>query len=36
LGKDAEAFGKGYWAFIRMINPTQAEKFTEKYKWLAH
>ncbi len=34
LGKDATQYGKGYWAFIQMVNPTQAKKFSEKYPWL--
>lgn len=34
IGKDATQYAKGYLAFIKMVNQTQAEKFTEKYKWL--
>jgi retron-type reverse transcriptase len=34
LGKDATAYGKGYLAFVQMINPAQAEKFKAKYAWL--
>ena len=34
LGKDATAYGRGYLAFVHMINPAQAEKFKEKYGWL--
>lgn len=34
LGKDATAYGRGYLAFVQMINPTQAAKFIEKYGWL--
>lgn len=34
LGKDATAYGRGYLAFVHMINPGQAAKFAEKYGWL--
>jgi len=34
LGKDATLYAKGYLAFMKMVNPAQAEKFTEAYTWL--
>ncbi|QHT69447.1 RNA-directed DNA polymerase [Rhodocytophaga rosea] len=34
LGKDAERYAQGYWAFIHMVQPTQAEKFLNQYSWL--
>ncbi len=34
LGKDATAYGRGYLAFVHMINSGQATKFVEKYSWL--
>ena len=34
LGRDATQYGKGYLAFIQMVNPAQAEKFINKYAWL--
>ncbi|TAE20062.1 MAG: RNA-directed DNA polymerase [Bacteroidetes bacterium] len=35
LGKDATQYAKGYLAFMRMVNPEQADKFVQEYAWLA-
>lgn len=34
MGKDATAYGKGYLAFINMVNPETAEKLGRKHTWL--
>ncbi|TAE73904.1 MAG: RNA-directed DNA polymerase [Bacteroidetes bacterium] len=34
LGKDATAYGKGYFSYLKMVNKTQAEKFKQTYSWL--
>ncbi|MGD1842869.1 MAG: retron St85 family RNA-directed DNA polymerase [Thermonemataceae bacterium] len=34
LGKDAKSYAQGYWAFIHMVNPTQAQKLKQQYEWL--
>lgn len=34
IGKDAEQYGRGYWAFVNMVNPVQAQKIAEKNPWL--
>ncbi len=34
IGKDATQYGRGYIAFMKMVNPTQAEKFIAEYAWL--
>jgi retron-type reverse transcriptase len=34
MGKDAEQYAQGYWAFIYMVQPLQAEKFLSQYTWL--
>ncbi|MDX2306542.1 MAG: retron St85 family RNA-directed DNA polymerase [Microscillaceae bacterium] len=35
LGKNAIQYGRGYLAFIQMVNPQQAEKIIKKHAWLA-
>jgi hypothetical protein len=35
IGKDATQYAKGYLAFMKMVNPEQAEKFVQEYAWLA-
>ena len=34
LGKDAINVARGYWAFLYMVSPTQANKYLIKHKWL--
>jgi retron-type reverse transcriptase len=34
LGKDAINVAHGYWAYLHMVNPTQANKYLIKHKWL--
>lgn len=34
MGKDAEQYARGYWAFMHMVNPEQAQQFKNKYSWL--
>ena len=34
LGKDAINVAHGYWAYLYMVSPTQANKYLIKYKWL--
>jgi hypothetical protein len=34
IGKDATQYAKGYFAYLKMINPEQAQKFKTKYQWL--
>jgi retron-type reverse transcriptase len=35
LGKNALAVAQGYWAYLYMVNPEQAQKYLKKHKWLA-
>ena len=35
IGRNADAFAKGYLSFINMVNDEQAQKLTSKYKWLS-
>jgi len=35
IGRNADAFAKGYLSFINMVNDEQADKLTSKYKWLS-
>lgn len=34
LGRNAENYAQGYWAFIHMVNPEQAGRLLEKHPWL--
>ena len=34
LGKDAINVARGYWAYLYMVSPTQANKYLIKHKWL--
>lgn len=34
LGKDAISVARGYWAYLYMVSPTQANKYLIKHKWL--
>ena len=34
LGKDAINVAHGYWAYLYMVSPTQANKYLVKHKWL--
>ena len=34
LGKDALNVAHGYWAYLYMVSPTQANKYLIKHKWL--
>lgn len=35
LGKDALNVAHGYWAYLYMVSPAQANKYLKKHKWLA-
>jgi hypothetical protein len=35
LGKNALAVAQGYWAYLYMVNPEQAQKYLKKHHWLA-
>ena len=35
LGKDAMNVAHGYWAYLHMVSPTQANKYLIKHKWLS-
>jgi len=35
LGKDALNVAHGYWAYLYMVSPSQANKYLKKHKWLA-
>ena len=35
LGKDAINVAHGYWAYLYMVSPAQANKYLKKHKWLA-
>lgn len=35
LGKDAVHVAHGYWAYLYMVSPEQANKYLKKHKWLA-
>jgi hypothetical protein len=34
LGKDAISVARGYWAYLYMVSPAQANKYLEKHRWL--
>jgi hypothetical protein len=34
IGKDATRYAKGYWAFVKMIQPAQASALLVKHAWL--
>jgi hypothetical protein len=34
IGKDAINVARGYWAYLYMVSPTQANKYLIKHKWL--
>ncbi len=34
LGKNATNYGRGYYSFVKMVNPEVAGKLVEKYGWL--
>jgi hypothetical protein len=34
IGKNATQYAKGYWSFMHMVSPSQAEKFKQQYAWL--
>jgi len=34
LGKDATQYGRGYWAFIYMVDPVKAKKMAMEHRWL--
>lgn len=36
IGKNATQYAKGYIAFMKMVNPEQAQKFIDEYAWLAN
>jgi hypothetical protein len=35
LGKDANAYACGYFAYIEMVNPDQAQRVRTKHSWLS-
>ena len=34
LGRDSIQLARGYWAYLRMVSPVQANKYSKKHKWL--
>lgn len=36
IGKNAENYAKGYWAFIKMVNEEQAKKVALRHPWIRH
>jgi hypothetical protein len=35
MGKNAINVAHGYWAYLFMVSPKQANKYLKKHKWLA-